>query len=43
MIMQWFIIGAIINPEKYLPFAAMAGTFIAVISKIIAGQMSIAS
>lgn len=32
---QWFIIGAIINPTAYLPFATAAATFVAVISGII--------
>jgi hypothetical protein len=42
LIIIWFIIAAIINPEKYLPFASMATTFIAVISNIVASQMSMA-
>jgi hypothetical protein len=42
LIIIWFIIAAIINPEKYLPFASMATTFIAVISNIVASQMAIA-
>jgi hypothetical protein len=32
---QWFIIGAIINPVAYLPFASAAFTFVVVISGII--------
>ena len=42
LILIWFIIAAIINPNLYLPFASMAATFITVISNIVASQLSIA-
>lgn len=32
----WFIIGAIINPVAYLPFATAAATLVVVIAAIIA-------
>jgi len=31
----WFLIGAIINPNAYLPYAAASATFITVISSFL--------
>jgi len=35
-ILLWFIIGAIVNPNRYLPYAASAACFISVVATKVA-------